>query len=135
MIARDSQIYKDTFILANYIFDVTAKMNNIFKPTIARRMENSVLELAKIIIRANSNLAERVEILGGVFTEEYENLQFLINLAFERKQVSYRQQAHLARLMTGIGKQATAWKRSAENKRKMIKGPLESTDKGIDSSY
>ena len=117
MLARDAKIYKDTFTLAETIFRYTGKFDRRFRNSVAQKMEQKVLDLSDIIVRANlAGGDERAAILGADFIVAYEQLQFLINLAVAHKQISYRQQAHTARLMDEIGKQATGWRKSASRK-------------------
>lgn len=117
MLASDTQIYKDTYTLSKVLFRMTRKFTNDVKATLARRIENTVLDMADDVVEANILKQSRAEVLGQDFVLHYERLQLLINLAVDTKQLTFQQQAHIARLMTSIGKQATRWKQSA-NKRK-----------------
>lgn len=114
MLARDAKIYKDTFLLADTLFDITKKFKSDLRSTLAKRIEDAVLRLSDIIVEANLSVGnERADILGKDFVVCYEQLQFLINLAVNRKQITFRQHANISRLMDGIGKQATGWRKSA----------------------
>lgn len=114
MLARDAKIYKDTEILADMVFNLTKSYRSDYRATLARKTEECVLTLADLIVSANlSAPAKRIEILGNDFVIAYERLQFLIRLAYRQKQISLKQQAQVARLMDGIGKQATGWRKSA----------------------
>ena len=119
MLASDTQIYKDTYTLANVLFGITQKFTKDVKSTLARRIENCVLDLADSIVEANIDINHRSEVLKIDFIINYERLQFVLNLAVARKQITLRQQAHIARLMSSIGKQATRWGQSAPKR----KGP------------
>lgn len=114
MLARDAKIYKDTESLADMIFNLTKSYRSDYRATLARKTEECVLMLADLIVAANlSAPTKRIEILGNDFVIAYERLQFLIRLALRQKQISLKQQAQVARLMDGIGKQATGWRKSA----------------------
>lgn len=112
-LARQSKIYLTTFELAQYIYTITRSFKREDKPTLGRRIEDCVLDLSDSIVEANSDQSRRYEILGSLMVK-YEKLQFVINLAVQLKDISYKQQAHIAQLMDSIGRQATGWRKSAE---------------------
>lgn len=115
MLARDAKIYKDTYTLACTLFNMTRKFRGDLRATLAKRIEDTVLDIADIIVEANlaQTADERVRLLSGGFCVSYERLQFLINIAVEQKQISFRQHANISRMMDEIGRQATGWRKSA----------------------
>lgn len=113
-LARESSIYTRVYDLASYIFEVTRKFSNVHKATIARRIEDKVLDMSDTIVRANSDKAHRVERLNDLLVD-YEQLQFLINLAVQCREISFKQQAHIVELMSTVGKQAQGWKKASMN--------------------
>ena len=67
MLARDAKIYKDTFTLAETIFRYTGKFDRRFRNSVAQKMEQKVLDLSDIIVRANLvgfMTKEIVELIG-----------------------------------------------------------------------
>lgn len=114
-LARNSKIYLAVFELAQYLYGVTMNFKKENKPSIGKRIEDTVLDLGDLIVEANSSVENRYSVLG-VFLIKYEKLQFLINLAVQLKDISYRQQAEIARRMESIGKQANGWRKSSLKK-------------------
>lgn len=112
-LARQSKIYLTVFELAQYIYTVTRGFRREDKPTLGKRIEDYVLDLSDYIVEANSDQQRRYAVLGDLIVK-YEKLQFVINLAVQMKDISYKQQAHIAQLMDSIGRQATGWRKSAE---------------------
>lgn len=114
MFAKDAKIYKDTFNLTDYIFRLTQKFRNDVKSSLGKRLEETVLDMADAIIEASlSEKPKRAEILGYRFAILCERFYFLVNLSVRRQQISFRQHAEISRMMEGIGKQATGWRKSA----------------------
>lgn len=117
MIAKEIRIYKASFDLANYLFRITNKFSRETRPTLARRIEDSVLNLGKVIIEANEDIENRSTILAVKFSIEYENLQFLVNLAVSQQQISFKQHAFISRSLEDIGVQALGWKKAADKRK------------------
>lgn len=115
MLAKETKVYRDTVLFIDTLMRVTINFKREYRRTLAERLENKSLELIDYIVLANSSIEHRAEHLQQ-FTVCFEQVNALLDLAVRRKQVSLKQEANLARMMEGIGKQITGWKKSASNR-------------------
>ena len=125
-LAKNLPIYSDIYKLSCDVFAMTKHFSTDKKPTLARRIEDTLLEMQDLVIETKLQESGRVALLQKL-TVCYERLQFLINLSVHFKQMSYGQQAELARQMLGIGKQLTGWRLSVIGKENAM-GSCKSTD-------
>lgn len=113
-LARDTQIYKATYELASKLISWKANFQRMYRYDLGEKMTKVTLELFEYIQLYNiASLPESryKHILG--FTVKYELLGTLLRLCFERKLFDMKQQADICRLMTSIGRQATAMRKSS----------------------
>jgi hypothetical protein len=112
MLAKETKVYRDTVLFIDELMKVTINFKREYRRTLAERLENKSLELIDYIVLANSSIEYRATYLQQ-FTVCFEQVNALLDLAVRRRQVSLKQEANLARMMEGIGKQITGWKKSA----------------------
>lgn len=117
-LARDSKIFQDTYDLTKHLFELARSFKREDKATLSKRIEDTCLDLMELVVRANSDKQKRYDTLGE-FLVKYEMLKCLVRLSVDLRDVSVAQQAHIARLMEGIGRQATGWRKSAMMTQKM----------------
>lgn len=116
-LAKDTQIYNDIFTLSKALFSLTKHFSTDTKPTLARRIESTVLDMADKVVEVNMEGDSGKRVKGLVQLQVlFERLQFLINVSVALRQVSMGQQAHMARMMTPIGKQLVGWRRAEGRK-------------------
>ena len=92
MLARDTKIYKDSYVLTREVFAVTKKIKTEYRASIARRLEDLSIELSMRIVEANlyaPNSEERMRVLGHDFIVSYEQFFYLLSLAFDLKFVEF----------------------------------------------
>ena len=108
-------MYSDTLMFVDELMKITINFKREYRRTIAERLENKSLELIDHIVQANSSIEHRLYYLQQ-FTVCFEQVNALIDIAVRRRQVSLKQEANLARMMEGIGRQISGWKKSAGNR-------------------
>lgn len=111
MIASELPVYVDTFQLVSTLIDYTTNFPKMHKYTIGQKLSNVSLELFEYIQLANmtTDIALRTKYLQG-FQVKHELLKVLVRLCTEKRIISLKQSAHLAKMNNDIGKQITAWK-------------------------
>lgn len=111
MIASELPVYVDTFCLVNTIVDYTSSFPKAYKFTIGQKLTNVALELFEYIQLANmtTDYASRSRYLQG-FQIKHELVKALLRLCSEKRILSLKQTANLAKMNDGIGKQISAWK-------------------------
>ena len=111
MIASELKVYRDTYLLCTKLMDTTMHFPRMHKYTLGQKINSVSLELFEYIQLANMFKQERLKYLNG-FIVKFELLKILIRIAGEKKLISLSRQAEFAQLISGIGKQITAWKNS-----------------------
>ena len=112
MLARDLKVYNDTEFFVNRLMDITINFRKEYRRSLAERIENKSIELLEHIVLANSDREKRGEHLWN-FILCFEQIDALIGLSVSRHQISPGQEANLARIMDGIGRQINGWRKSA----------------------
>lgn len=110
-LAKDLQIYKDTFEMVDKLTTWKANFARMYRYDLGEKMTSVSLELFEYIQLANMYPDNRQQYMMG-FRVKFELLKTILNLCFKRKLFSPRQAADICRLTTNIGKQATAWGKS-----------------------
>lgn len=110
-LAKDLQIYKDTFELVDKLTTWKANFPRMYRYDLGERMLNVSMELFEYIQLANLYPENRPKYLMG-FTVKFELLKTILRLCFNRRLFSTREAADICRLTTSIGRQATAWRKS-----------------------
>ena len=111
-LTSETKIYNDLFKMSIYLFDLTRKLPKDVKPSLGRRIENTLLDMADLVVDANSRETgeERLRLEDlRTMRKKYERLQFLVNLCVNLRHFSIKQQAAIAVMMTPIGKQLSGW--------------------------
>jgi hypothetical protein len=112
-LARDTQIYKATYELTSKLMGWKGNFPRMFRYDLGEKLTKVTLELFEYIQLYNiAPFENRYKYILG-FTVKYELLGTLLRLCFERKLFDERKQADICRLMTSIGRQATAMRKSS----------------------
>lgn len=111
MIASETKVYRDTYVLVGKIVDLQKNYPKEYKYSIGQKMVNVSLELFEYIQLANMMKQNRILHLNG-FIVKFELLKTLVRLSADKKLISIGQQSDVSSKMVSIGKQITAWKNS-----------------------
>ena len=109
LLASQLRVSKDTQVLSLTLSGYIDHFQRRHRATIGQRMENMVDGLHRHILMAYAFPHEKQKYLMA-FIVDFESLKILIWKSARKRQLSLRQEAHLAELMDGIGRQITAWK-------------------------
>ena len=107
-LAKDLQIYKDTFELADKLTAIKVGFPGMYRYDSGEKMTSVALELFEYIQLANMHADNRHQHMMG-FRVKFELLKTILRLCLKRKLFSEKQAADICRLTTIIGRQATAW--------------------------
>lgn len=107
-LAKDLQIYKDTYELVDKLIKYKANFPRIFRYDLGEKLTKVSLELFEYIQLANMFPDNRFKHMSG-FRVKFELLKTILRLCFSRKLFPDKQAADICRLTTIIGRQATAW--------------------------
>ena len=107
-LAKDLQIYKDTFELVDKLAEMKQNFPRVHRFDLGEKMSSVSLELFEYIQLANMYPDNRHKYMMG-FRVKFELLKTILRLCFKRKLFSEKQAADICRLTTIIGRQATAW--------------------------
>jgi len=107
-LAKDLQIYKDTFELVDKLVKCKMSFPRMYRYDLGEKMTNISLELFEYIQLSNMYPDNRHKYMMG-FRVKFELLKTILRLCFNRKMFSEKQAADICRLTTIIGRQATAW--------------------------
>lgn len=107
-LAKDLQIYKDTFELVDKLTAMEVGFPRMYRYDLGEKMTSVALELFEYIQLANMYAGNRHQYMMG-FRVKFELLKTILRLCFKRKLFSEKQAADICRLTTIIGRQATAW--------------------------
>lgn len=119
-LAKDLAIYKAVYELTSKIVTWKANFPHMYRYDLGEKMTNTALELFEYIQLYNLGYGDRYKHMVG-FTVKYELLGTLLRLSFERKLFSLKQQAEICKMMTSIGRQATAIRKASKPLRTMFK--------------
>jgi len=109
MIANELKVYRDTYDLVNKVIDIQMKFPRLYKFTIGQKLMNVGLDLFEYIQLANMFKESRCRHLNG-FVVKFELFKTLIRMSADKKLLTLKQQADIARMTNCIGKQVSAWK-------------------------
>ena len=115
MLAKETKVYRDTLLFVDELMRITINFKREYRRTLAERLENKSLELIDYIVMANSGMEHRLYYLEQ-FTVCFEKVNALLDISVRRKQVSLKQESNLTRMMEGIGRQISGWKKSAASR-------------------
>lgn len=117
MISEELKVYKDTYLYIREAIKVFKCFPRDFKHSVGQEYLRRLLLLPSYIVRANMDTEERRYWLGE-FLVDFDFCKMVIRIAGDERYISLSQQAHLARIEGMVGRQATAWRRSAKRKSK-----------------
>lgn len=100
-------IYQKTYDLILYLFPILNRFPKSQKFVLAQQIENTTLEIAKLIVQAN---LERNKI-GSLkrIDIELEKLRLLIRLAKDLKFISLKRYEYISRMTSEIGRLLGGW--------------------------
>ena len=111
-LAEDLQIYRQMYQLLGIILDAREHFPKSYKYAFGERMMMVALECCELIQAANMSQARRVSYLEE-FAIKFGSLQLMIRLCRDRRIVDEGRFCDMLALAGDIGKQATAWRKSA----------------------
>ncbi|ENH6342572.1 four helix bundle protein [Burkholderia vietnamiensis] len=107
-------IYRAAEDLLDVVTDVVTNMQRDFKRSIGEKINFECIEIIVLVYRANvagnksphlTELIERLQVIN-----------LLLRLGFNKRRVHKNSYARAIELTTSIGKQANAWRKSANNR-------------------
>lgn len=115
MLARELKVYSDTKHFTKMLMGMTINFKREYRRSLAERLEIRSIELMEYIVLANSDIEKRQEHLWN-FILCFEKINTLIDISVSLHQISPQQEANLARMMDGIGRQVNGWRKSASKR-------------------
>ena len=112
MIASELKVYRDTYDLVCKVTDMQMRFPRMYKFTIGQKLMNTGLELFEYIQLANMFKESRQKHLYG-FVVKFELFKTLVRMSADKKLLTVKQQADIARMTNSIGKQVSAWKNAS----------------------
>lgn len=116
-IASELNVYRDFYRLTQYILIEAPKFPRIYKYTLGERMMNVSLECLKYIQLINVSYDKETRLnYFNLLIAEFESLKILCRLSSDSniRCLSKNKFAFIVDLLSSIGKQITAWKKSSE---------------------
>ena len=111
-LAEDLQIYRQMYQLLGLILDAREHFPKSYKYAFGERMMMVALECCELIQAANMSQARRASLLED-FSIKFGSLQLMLRLCRDRHIVDEGRFCNMLALAGEIGKQATAWRKSA----------------------
>ncbi len=108
---EDLVIYQKVYDFTLYLFPIVDRFPKHEKFTLCSQVKNCVLDIARLVIRANKSKA-RKPILYDIDVR-LEELKFLLRLAHDRKYLANKSYEHSSRLVAEIGRLLGGWIKSA----------------------
>ena len=115
MIAKELQVYQDTYKFVRMVANVQKNYSKQFKYVLGAKTLDTALLLFEYIQQANMFRDNRRVYLNG-FIVKFETTKTLLRLADDFHQINVNQRAEMLPLMEKIGRQITAWKNAPERK-------------------
>ncbi len=107
-------IYRAAEDLLDVVTDVVTNMQRNFKRSVGEKINDECIEIIVLVYRANV-AADKSPHLTALI-ERLQVINLLLRLGFNKRKVDKGAYARAVELTTSIGKQATAWKKSASNR-------------------
>lgn len=101
------KVYQKMYDFAIYVFPIVDRFPRQEKFALCTNIKNAVLEIVRLIIRANKSYNKK-PIIHDVDTR-LEELKFLLRFAHNRKYLSHKSYCHSAELLSEIGKMIGGW--------------------------
>ena len=114
MLAKELQIYRDTYELSCCLLGVMKLMPRTIKYTLGQRMFDVSLGLFNHIINANRYINRRAEELE-MFIADFEEISVMLRLCDREHAIGIKQMSHIVVLIGKIGKEANGWKSYTRN--------------------
>ena len=108
----DLKLFTKLYDLILWIYPMVNKFPKAQRFVLGQRIENSVLELLRLTIRANAS-RHKGPILEE-FSVELDQFRILIRLSKDLKFMSINQYAYVSSLINEIGKMLGGWIKSAQ---------------------
>jgi four helix bundle protein len=103
-------IYQKVYDFSLYLFPIVDKFPKHEKFALSTHVKDCVLDLARLIIRANKSRDKR-PLLHEVDVR-IEEVKFLLRLSHDRKYLSHKSYEHSGRLVAEIGRLLGGWIKS-----------------------
>jgi uracil-DNA glycosylase len=104
-------IYKVAYDLLDVVTDLAKNMPRDFKASIGGKLRDEAVEIVTLIFRANT-AREKAPHLQELI-ERLQVAELLLRLSRDKRLIAVGQYARAVELTTGVGKQASGWRRSA----------------------
>lgn len=108
-LTRELKVYQDMYGLLMKLFDVRDNFPKGYRYDLGTRLTNAALDCCELIQCANSDKANRADILQK-FAVKFETLKLLIEVCRDRKIITVAQCSEFALITGEIGRQATGWR-------------------------
>lgn len=107
------KVYKDTYLLVNKIYDMSAKMERTHRYTIGAKLIDAALSQFRWISLANQarSKEERVKYIDKFLTE-FEIVKVYLRLCADRKFTTINTLASMFQLTDSITGQMTGWRKA-----------------------
>ena len=113
MLAKELPIYRKTFELVKFIFELTAKYNKLYKFSLGTQTCTIGTKLLLYIQEANRTEDSNIRLHNLKEYQKYlEVCESLLSLAFDCGQIGLKKWAILCKLLDNLGKQSTGWRKS-----------------------
>jgi hypothetical protein len=106
-IHSDTDIYKATYSLLQYVMLLVKNMPRDFKQALGAELRDECIKITVLILRANT-AQDKTPHLSEI-RERHQVVELLIRLSRDLKLISQRQYAEAIEMTGSIGKQANGW--------------------------
>ena len=114
---QDTDIYKDGYKLFDVVVESIRNMRKDFKRCLGDKLRDECIEILALIFDVNTSKSAkaRVKFLGRI-QRRVSKLELLLRLAKDKKLIANTAHADAISLTTSVGRQATGWKKSEQQK-------------------
>jgi len=121
MLTEDLKIYKDMYDLTKFIVEAKHNFSREHKYDLGNRLLDKAVECCELVQCANSDKSQRVAYLQD-FARCFGSLRLYLRLCRDFGQIPNDKFGRVLELTAEIGKQCTAWRKSASAKSRSHSG-------------
>jgi hypothetical protein len=111
-ISSSLKVYKDSYDLLVYLYQISVNFNKDFKYSLGEKIKDEVLELIIDIYQANSDFLERKNNLK-LAQDRLEKIIIYIRILKDLKQINLKKFVCLNEKIETINKQLISWKKKS----------------------
>ena len=115
MLTEELKIYKDMYDLTKMIVEVKRNVSREHKYDLGNRLLDKAVECCELVQCANSDKSQRTAYLQD-FARCFGSLRLYLRLCRDFRQIPNDKFGLMLQLASEIGKQSTAWRKSASAK-------------------